>query len=639
MVKNKAKVHIVRGWAWACGACGWCSDHLVGAAFQRLLGGLLSLSQQKLSSPNSLRFRSHLQHFLRIPLFLQHSLTVMNQLLGITQLPAIILTIIIFFAVTGTSPLVEHAQAQAGRGVGLKSHQTGVPSAGRGGAAPLLPGVDGSGLESAKDLADGANLDAMAVDSQILGGFGQEVQGLGYDNLGGFQADGSSGGLAAGNRMGKGGTAAKRSAGTQLYRRNQGNKKSGFNPILLPVADEGNNDSGFTDALVDEGVGPGDHAFFERGAATAFFQGDAQLQGPAKVQILNAARKSGADAEEEASVSKQLAEARASLQREDRGVDQEKTPSAAQSEVPASAEDVVEKFGNPDQEPRIEAEKSAPDSYKGLLAALEMGDDELAYRYARQYVRYQRNLNERVKKLTELSQIALEKEGLVPEGANSEDPNYEISKTIAEKIEGFNKAADQSSETRRVKLDEQTQQLLRLAQGDEEKDIFSDEKEAAAALAGAASAQAAGGTAQKLLRKPPTRDEIRAELASKLRPDPKGKVIVQYFFRPNDSTHADMMKRLTEIAWQYRDVPKVGFVAFSIDRMAKLELDELSSGSGLAPIVPMRSGADLAQRLAIKRGPAVVIVAATSGEAHILQGKQDQLYLEEFIKVIRGGDK
>ncbi len=405
--------------------------------------------------------------------------------------------------------------------------------------------------------------------------------------------------------------------------------------VLHPAAEEDNN--GFTNELVAGGAADGDpsddanHAFFKRGAATDFFSGEVELKDPSKVSILNSKRK--LETEQGSSKSMDRADLRAGLKRSDEGELGSKKKDEADVSLPASPEEVVQRFGDPEQEPRVRPESNAPDSYKGLIAALEVGDDALAYRYARQYVRYQRNLNERVKKLTELSQIALEKDGLVPPSPeDEEDPNYEISKQIADSIEAKSRANQAEMDGRRIQLDQQTQELLRMAQAEEEKNIFSDEAESKQ-QAELAKSGAAKGLAKT---QPKTREQVRAEIAAKVKPDPQGKVLVQYFFRQSDRNNQEMIKTIAEIAWTYRDVPKVGFVAFTIDRRSKEELDNISNASPAN--LPVRSGSDFAERFGIKRSPAVVIVSATTGEAHILQGKKDRMYLEEFIRRVHGRD-
>lgn len=497
------------------------------------------------------------------------------------------------------------------------------------GAAEALQGKEKAAIPlqlPSGDIADEAVAGLTASDAALA----EEPLSLKTQPLTGSPLAGSTGPNPQENMMWGGAIEARISdqgglSTSNLNRRISRSKKTkgdSITPIKLPASPEGSN--GFTDSLVDleaqEGGDDGKHTFFRKGAATDFFGAEVSLKDPDKVNILNSKRVDGLS---EDSISQ-------SLDRNDQraGLKIPEQSTSNSSNPPGSPEEILARFGNPDQEPRIKPEQNAPDSYKGLLAALEVGDDALAYRYARQYVRYQRNLSERVKKLTELSQIALERDGLIPASEDNEDPNYELSNRIADSIEGNNSgAAKADAGARRVQLDQQTRELLRIAQSEEEKNIFNDESGAAK------SADAVRVTTPKVK----SIDQIRAEIAAKAKPDPKGKVLVQYFFRPTDRANQEMIKKIAEIAWEYRDVPQVGFVGFTIDRMSKNEIDSISSQ--LPMILPIRSGSDFAERLGIKRSPAVVIVSATTGEAHILSGKQDKAYLEEFVKRVHGREK
>ena len=49
---------------------------------------------------------------------------------------------------------------------------------------------------------------------------------------------------------------------------------------------------------------------------------------------------------------------------------------------------IITKFGNPNEALAVEGQDKAPLPFKGMLAALEAGQEDLARAYAKQYVRY-----------------------------------------------------------------------------------------------------------------------------------------------------------------------------------------------------------------------------------------------------------
>lgn len=60
-----------------------------------------------------------------------------------------------------------------------------------------------------------------------------------------------------------------------------------------------------------------------------------------------------------------------------------------------SEKDLVNTYGNPFADLPINSQDNAPLPFKGMMAALEVGNAELAKAYAKQYVRYVRNLKQR----------------------------------------------------------------------------------------------------------------------------------------------------------------------------------------------------------------------------------------------------
>lgn len=76
------------------------------------------------------------------------------------------------------------------------------------------------------------------------------------------------------------------------------------------------------------------------------------------------------------------------------------------------AEEIVAKFGDPTKEAPIQAVENAPAPVKGLMAALQEGEDALAFQYAKQYVRHLRNLEQRSNRVASMTQLAMRREGM-----------------------------------------------------------------------------------------------------------------------------------------------------------------------------------------------------------------------------------
>lgn len=94
-----------------------------------------------------------------------------------------------------------------------------------------------------------------------------------------------------------------------------------------------------------------------------------------------------------------------------------KTPNEEKLEQLAkisTRDDVVAKFGDPAQDtPVLPKNEDAPMPMRGMLAAMQIGDDEMAFQYARQYVRYMKDLQISNTKTLSLVNLAARREGLI----------------------------------------------------------------------------------------------------------------------------------------------------------------------------------------------------------------------------------
>ena len=70
------------------------------------------------------------------------------------------------------------------------------------------------------------------------------------------------------------------------------------------------------------------------------------------------------------------------------------------------ADELVAQYGDPNKKAPIKAVESAPTPFKGMMAALEAGREDIAMMYARQYARHIQNLQDRSRKVLDLSTAA-----------------------------------------------------------------------------------------------------------------------------------------------------------------------------------------------------------------------------------------
>lgn len=65
-------------------------------------------------------------------------------------------------------------------------------------------------------------------------------------------------------------------------------------------------------------------------------------------------------------------------------------------------EEIVQAFGTPDGDLPVNGMDNAPQPFRAVQRALELGDDQLAYEYAKQYVKYLRKVGDRTEQIGKL---------------------------------------------------------------------------------------------------------------------------------------------------------------------------------------------------------------------------------------------
>ncbi|RMD86128.1 MAG: hypothetical protein D6808_03950 [Candidatus Dadabacteria bacterium] len=80
-------------------------------------------------------------------------------------------------------------------------------------------------------------------------------------------------------------------------------------------------------------------------------------------------------------------------------------------------EEIIDLYGDPDTVPHVLGRQDAPMPFKGMMAALEAGEVDIAKRYARQYVRYLKAVQSRTG-----SVLNMVREAMAEEGMNTSDP-------------------------------------------------------------------------------------------------------------------------------------------------------------------------------------------------------------------------
>ncbi len=340
--------------------------------------------------------------------------------------------------------------------------------------------------------------------------------------------------------------------------------------------------------LVPESYGQKAKAFFDPETTNSVFdEKSVSLTEQPKVQMLNA----GFAKEEELLLEKQ---------------------NTQQKVKKIEKKSITEEWGDPNEDEPIKGEKSAPRPFRGMLAALQEGNEELAYQYARKYIRYVRDVEDRTRKAQELFGYARQREGIDPIDANNELPDYN----------GFRKHFEDdlrktANETRALKLDDKTRGLLERARQEELGVVQTQTTKSSGPALGI-----------------DDKGYVRSKLTKKIPVDPKGQLEIYFFFHYNDSKGIEMVKSLNEIARKYSNDRSVRITGLALKPLMDAELamyaNTVQAGFGI------RNGNEIAKQLNIIKSPTLAFIAPNTGEVMIEEGGRSFNFIDEIIKVSKG---
>jgi hypothetical protein len=298
------------------------------------------------------------------------------------------------------------------------------------------------------------------------------------------------------------------------------------------------------------------------------------------------------------------------------------------------------RFGDPNKPHPIKAKSDAPLPYMGLTEAIRVGNYGMAEKYAKQYVRYMRDVQNNAKISVGFMGKAMEEEGILT--ANSWQNSSEF-KAYRDSL----KTANDKPEHKQKSIDEEAKWLVEkmVAEEKERMEVAAapkNEREAAYLEMQANKEEEEEGFEEPV--KPTidpeeikVRKKIRQEILAKqnAKPDPKGEVDVYFFLRSNDQASEYMATNFQELYTRYKDNNKI--------RLAGLTL-ELESGSSVSAYrartkagFPIANGTVMAKSLGVDSVPTIIFISRTTGQAIAESGARPFLYLDEMAKVISGG--
>ena len=296
----------------------------------------------------------------------------------------------------------------------------------------------------------------------------------------------------------------------------------------------------------------------------------------------------------------------------------------AATEDPVEAE-LLAKYGDPDKDAPIQGVESAPTPFKGLMAALEAKRDDIAFRYARQYVRHLENLRARTNRVMGLTNLAMEKEGMTAPGSTQVDPNLR-----AEMVRAIT-AQDDSEE---LALSPAARGLVEKAMLELEDSEISGSDAPESRTSGARELAESMGDSSRGAQ---ALETVPASVLRKLPVDKEGHVDVFLFLSLEDERSMTMAREMQQVAQRIGANSKHSFSAmFAAPVAREVEASfRIASGATYA----LRDGARLIRLFRVSTVPSLVFVARSSGAYHVEAGPRSASYVMQVIGFMEGGNE
>lgn len=266
----------------------------------------------------------------------------------------------------------------------------------------------------------------------------------------------------------------------------------------------------------------------------------------------------------------------------------------AVSSTPLSRDQILSKFGSPDEPQVIRAQKDAPPAMQGLFEALNSGDKELAWQYALALARRKVEMQKQVEKATDYQMLAMEALGMRTPQEIKADESV-INPTRAELHELMLRTHAEEESRRRVNIDE--------------------------ALA-----------AEAAYENPPA--VTRAPQGPAIPVDPEGKVKLLVFFDEQDETSKTIGESLKNLKEKFKNDPN--FSVIGLTRRTYTLAGLKYRGAALSFPFPLVNGEALALDLRIVRYPSVVFLAMTSKQTYRLEEIPSVERIEKTVQAMRG---
>ena len=282
---------------------------------------------------------------------------------------------------------------------------------------------------------------------------------------------------------------------------------------------------------------------------------------------------------------------------------------------------ILQAYGDPSQAHPVKAIDNAPAPYRAMYECLRINDEECAFRYAMQYVRYQRDLENTIDRATAIEGKAMMREGLLPRGSWADKPEWrDYDRLMSLKLDG--KDADGEGDLRQEdtskRLDAETRAKLARVKG-QQYDLFGNQKTT--------------DPIAKQLNEREERAKARRILQQKVPVDAEGRVDVYCFIRPYQEDTQAIAGDIEKLYQRSLKDKRINFAALLLDRYDTSKIDYYRENTGAT--YPIKDGMQLGETLGVSKAPTLLFVTQ-DGRQHTEEGLRNFYYYDELLNLMQG---
>lgn len=284
--------------------------------------------------------------------------------------------------------------------------------------------------------------------------------------------------------------------------------------------------------------------------------------------------------------------------------------------------ELIDKYGSPFESADVSAIKDAPKPFQAMIKALHMGEDELAFKYAVQYVRYQRDMDQVNKKAISMIGQGFVREGMLSEESWASSPEHQEYFYLRNIDLGEpEKENDTANYVKKYtnKLNKKAQEIIARSNRAKYELIEDVEQIDSESLE---------------INEEEERRIARAELKGKIPVDPKGQVDVYFFFNPQDKIALGISKDIQKIYELSKENDKLEFLGMTEDFYSETDIKVYKVKTKAD--FPVLSGSKLAKELQLTNFPSLVFITRNSFNYYKLSEIKSYYYIDELIKIMQG---